>query len=92
MARLALIYTTLGERVALTSASLSASSSMAVEKAFDRDNLEDTAHAGVPVSEAFLLADRHSTPSQASAPNLVNTTQPPLSWFGATKLLIHKRQ
>ena len=50
---------------------------MAVEEAYDRDILEDTAHAGVPGSEALLLADRRSTPSQASAPNLVNTQPPP---------------
>ena len=70
---------TFDAREAMKSASLAPSSSMSVEEANERDILEATAHAGASGSEASLFVDRHSTPSQASASNSVNTTQPPLS-------------
>jgi hypothetical protein len=76
----------------MKSASLEPSSSMSVEEANERDILEATAHADTPDSEASVFVDQHPTSPQASASTLVNTTQPPLSWFGAIMLLRDKRQ
>jgi hypothetical protein len=85
-------FTTLDAREAMKSASLEPSSSMYVEEANERDIFEATAHADTPGSEASVPEDQHPTSPQASASTLVNTTQPPLSWFGATMLLRDKRQ
>jgi hypothetical protein len=76
----------------MKSTSLEPSSSIYAEEANERDIFEATAHPVTPGFEASVRDDQHPTSPQASDSTLVNTTQPPLSWFGATMLLRDKRQ
>jgi hypothetical protein len=84
-------FTTLDVREVMKSTSLEPSSSMYVEEANEGDIFEASAQADTPGFEASVLDDQHPASPQASDSTLVNTTQPPLSWFGATMLLRDKR-
>ena len=85
-------FTTLDVRGARKSTSPEPSSSMYAEAANAGVTFETTALEVTPGSEASGLDDQHPASPQAPDSTLVNTTQPPLSWFGATMLLRDKRQ